>query len=99
MKLTNHNKNNTYDIDTYVMRGTISMTDGEFFTAIKYLQAEYQKAVKNLDTYKRDSLSKLSSIHIDMKQTLCIGVEATRLLALKYHLKGYKDQNYGIEII
>lgn len=97
MKLINHNKNNSYDIDTYVMRGTIEMTHKEYVKAYLWLWGQYQKAIKNVETYKRDGLSSLHDI--ENETLFCLGVTATSLLAKKYHLKGYKDQNYGIKIV
>jgi hypothetical protein len=102
MKLINHNKNNHYDLDTYVMGGTITMTDKEYETSLRFLQNEYKKAVKTIDTYKRDSLSGLVN---RMPQTykgyklVDLGVTATQLLIKKHNLKGYKPQNYGIKVI
>jgi hypothetical protein len=102
MKLTNHNKNNAYSMkDGSVMRGTITMTRVEFANASRYLDQEYKKAKRNCNTYVRDCLGVTThEITRDFKDTLrCLGVCATQLLANKYHLKGYKDQNYGIKII
>lgn len=96
MKLINHKRDNSYDIDTYVMRGTIEMTPQEWTKAYLWLWGQYQKAIKDIDTYKRDSLSSLKR---DKGLLFSIGVLATSLLAKKYHLKGYKDQNYGIKLI
>ena len=96
MKLQNHNKNNTYDIDTYVMRGTITMTPTEWQKAYLWLLDKKQKATKNIETYTRDSLASLEK---DKGLLFSIGVFATQRLAQKYKLKNYKDQNYGIKII
>ena len=96
MKLTNHNDNNSYDIDTYVMRGTITMTPKEWNDAYLYLWNCYQRGITNVETYQRDSLSSLKK---DKGLLFSIGVLATSLLVKKYHLKGYKDQNYGIKLI
>ena len=98
MKLTNHRKDNSYDIDTYVMRGTIEMTPKEWTKSYLYLCGQWQKAIKNIDTYKRDSLSSII-LKSDKGQLFSIGVFATSLFAKRYHLKVYKDQNYGIKII
>ena len=95
MKLTNHNKNNSYTIDTYVMRGTIEMTPQEWTRAYLWLWDQYQKAVKDIETYKRDSLSSLKR---ENGRLFSIGVLATRLIAKKYGLQNYKDQNYGIKL-
>lgn len=96
MKLINHNKNNTYDIETYVMRGTIQMTSKEWKKSYLWLWGQYQKAIKDIETYKRDGLSSLKS---DKGLLFNIGVVATSLLVKKYKLNNYKNQNYGIEII
>jgi len=96
MKLINHQKNNFYTIDSYVMRGTIKMTAKEWQIAYLWLWGQYKKAVKNIDTYKRDSLSSLNK---EKGRLFCLGVCATGLIANKHHLNNYKDQNYGIRII
>lgn len=93
MKLTNHH---TYDIDTYVMHGTIEMTMEEYYKAFIFLRNKYHKAVKNLETYTRDSLAGLD--YERNKKLFSLGVTATSLIATRYHLKGYKNQNYGIQI-
>ena len=96
MKLINHKKDNAYDIDTYVMRGTIEMTQKEYAKAFLFLRAKYHKAVKNCDTYVRDSLSSLDMFR--GTGYISLGVCATSLIAKKYGLKNYKDINYGIKI-
>jgi len=96
MKLINHNQNNTYEIETYIMRGTIEMSPKEWENSYLYLSEQYKKAVKNTETYTRDSLSSLKK---DKGLLFSVGVLATKLLAIKYKLKNYKDQNYGIKII
>lgn len=96
MKLINHKQNNSYNINTYIMRGTIEMTPKEWLKAYMYLWGQWQKAIKDIDTYKRDGLSSLDT---KKEQLFSIGVSATSLLVKKYHLKGYKNQNYGIKII
>lgn len=96
MKLTNHKKENSYTIDTFVMRGTITMTCTEYENAIMFLLREYQKAVKKCDTYTRDSLSGLKLLAVPRLSSL--GVCATKLIVKKYGLTGYKDQNYGIRV-
>ena len=101
MKLTNHNDNNTYTIDTYVMRGTIEMTKQEFKEAKIFLLNQYNKAVLEVDTYTRDSLSNLvntGKIHREQPEYSSWGVCATKLIAEKYSLKNYKSQNHGIKI-
>ena len=96
MKLINHKDSNAYNIDTYVMRGTIEMTPQEWTKAYLWLWGQYQKAIKSVDTYKRDSLSSLKR---EKGRLFSIGVLATSLLAKKYGLKNYKNINYGIKII
>lgn len=98
MKLINHNKNNTYDIDTYVMHGTIKMTLKEWEKVYKLLERKYNNAVKYCKTATRDGLCGCMD-KIYANNPFSIGVTATSLLAKKFHLKGYKDQNYGIQII
>lgn len=96
MKLTNHQKNNFYDVDTSVMRGTISMTPNEYKKVYAYLCDQYQKAVKSIDTYKRDNLSSLKK---ETNKLFCLGVVATALIAKKWKLKRYNNGiNYGIKI-
>lgn len=95
MKITNHNPNNTYDIDTYVMRGTIEMTPQEWREAYSFLQKKYKQAAQKTDTYPRDSLA---SIRKNSGLLFSVGVPATQLLFKKYKLKNYKNQNYGIKI-
>lgn len=102
MRLTNHQKDNSYTIDTYVMRGTITMSLSEYKDAVEYLKRTYTRAVKLCDTYTRDSLSPFSFYygHIEKPiKPVCFGVCATQLLVTKYRLPNYKDQNYGIVII
>lgn len=82
------------------MRGTITMSHKEYKKAYLWLWGQYQKAIKDIDTYKRDSLSSLKGKEeIGNMRMFDWGVTATRLLSNKYRLKGYKDQNYGIKII
>jgi hypothetical protein len=101
MKLINHNKNNSYDIDTYVMHGTIEMTQVEFAQTHRFLELMYQKAKKNCDTAIRDGLNTglrlmTRSLH---RNPIDIGTTATALIAKAQGLKNYKQQNYGIKII
>jgi hypothetical protein len=100
MTLTNHKNDYSYDINTYVMRGTITMTPKEWTEAYKWLKQIYFTAIKQIDTYKRDSLSHLFTGNFDNSQKLfSIGVEATRLIANKYKLDRYRAINYGIHIL
>ena len=96
MKLLNHNANNTYDINTFTMRGTITMTPAEWQKSYLWLWGQYQKAIKNVETYKQDSLASLKK---DKGLLFSIGVLATQLLAKKHKLKNYKNQNYGVKIV
>ena len=97
MKLINHKRDNSYDIDTYVMRGTIEMTSDEYDQVYAYLKETYNQAVKNCDTYVRDSLSSLK--YFMGIGYISLGVCATKLIVNKYHLESYKDQNYGIKVL
>ena len=97
MRITNHNVKNSYDVNTYVMRGTITMTRKEYQKAFKWLQSEYSKAIENCETYKRDSLCSLHDVKGD--GVVSLGVYASQMIAKKYGLKGYKNHNYGIKII
>lgn len=96
MKLTNHNKNNCYNLKegTYI-KGTITMTSKEWKDSYLWLWDQYQKAKLSIDTYKRDCLSSLKA---DSGQLFSIGVEATKLLVKHKKLSNYKDQNYAIRI-
>jgi len=96
MKLTNHQQSHFYTIDTYTMHGTIEMTPKEWQKSYLYLWDQWQKAIKDIDTYKRDSLSSLKK---DKGLLFSVGVLATSLLVNKYHLNGYKSRNYGIKIV
>ena len=99
MKLINHSDSNIYDIDTYVMRGTIIMTQEEFNWALMFLKKEYTKAKRRCDTYIRDGLSGLEERFKNKgKRNFCLGITATKLLVEKYNLQNYKDVNYGIRI-
>ena len=95
MKLKNRQKDNFFEVDDAIMRGTIEMTAKEWQKSYLWLWGQYQKAVKDIETYKRDSLSSLKK---EQGRIFCIGVEATRLLVKKYKLKNYKDVNYAIII-
>jgi len=95
MKLKNYNGDSFYTIDTYVMRGTIQMTHNEYDKVYDYLSKEKTKAIKNVDTYKRDSLYSLKK---ETKRMFSVGVCATKLIVDKYGLKNYKDVNYGIHV-
>jgi hypothetical protein len=99
MKLTNHNKNNSYTINTFVIHGTITMTRKEAEAVTAMLLNEYMKAVKRGDTYTRDSLKTFSMVRMGDASLICIGVRATELIAERYNLQGYKPINYGIKII
>lgn len=96
MKLNNHSGNNVYDINTYVMRGTITMTPGELEEVVSYLKKEYKRAKQRANTYIRDSLYKFENRIIG--KSFSLGVTASRLIANKYKLEKYKNQNYGIRI-
>lgn len=96
MKVINHQKNNFYDLDTYIMRGTIEMTPKEWTKAYLWLWGQYQKAIKDIATYERDSLSSLKR---EQGKIFSIGVCATKLLFKRFKLKNYKDQNYAIKIV
>ena len=98
MKLINHNKNNSYDINTYVMRGTIEMTRKEFCKVFKYLTNEYHNAELNCITQTRDGLSHAVDGFKSTGNLFNLGVCATGLIVSKYGLKNYKQQNYGILI-
>ena len=97
MKLTNHRKDNSYTIDTYVMHGTIEMSRPEYQKVYLYLWGQYQKAIKDIETYKRDGLSSLGCTR--EKNLFSFGVVATKLIVKRFGLTGYKDQNYGIKIV
>ena len=100
MKLTNHSDSNIYDINTYIMRGTISMTQEELLEVYPFLLRELKKAIKNVDTATRDGLWNIKDRfnHRRGKRKFCLGITATRLIVKKYNLKNYKDVNYGIKI-
>jgi len=99
MKLINHKKNNIYDIDTYVMRGTIIMNEKEFTETWRALQTAYKRSLKECNTNIRDGLSRIASgAYPDTKKRFCLGITASSLIALKYNLKNYKRHNYGIKI-
>ena len=88
MKLTNKNNSNIYDVDTYVMRGTISMSKDEWKEVLMFLEKEYKKAVKNCDTYIRDSLWNFEKRFENKgKKIFCLGITATQLLVNKYNLQ------------
>jgi len=106
MKLTNHNKNNSYTIpkESTIARGTITMTLAEYKDACSYLNRTYKRAYELCDTYMRDSLSLFSFFTGDTtypkEKIVCFGVCATEHIATHYQLKNYKhDINYGIEVI
>jgi hypothetical protein len=97
MNIKNHKKDNGYNLkDGSYMRGTITMTSKEWQKAYLWLWGQYQKAIKDIDTYKRDSLASLKK---DSGQVFSIGITATSLLAKRYKLSNYKNQNYAIKII
>jgi hypothetical protein len=103
MKLTNHNKNNHYDVDYSVMSGTIEMNSNEFEKCFSYLVKEYEKAVINIDTYTRDSLSNVKHFNEyndegGLEEYFCWGVKATQMIAKKYKLNNYKNVNYAIRV-
>ena len=101
MKLINHRRNNNfYDIDNYVMRGTITMTRAEFQNAMEVLQRRLNRAIKECDTYIRDGLmSKSWIVEPKAKSLFSLGVVATKLIANQYGLKNHRKQNYGIQIL
>lgn len=95
MQLKNRQKNNFFYVDDAVMRGTIEMTSQEWQKCYLWLWGQYQKAIKDIETYKRDSLASLKK---DKGRIFCIGVLATQLIVKKYKLKNYRDVNYAIII-
>lgn len=100
MKLINHRKEYAYTINTYVMDGTIQMTSKEFQSVMEFLQKKLNQAIKNCDTYVRDSLmSKSWIVEPTVKSFFSLGVVATKLIANEYNLKNHRKQNYGIQII
>jgi hypothetical protein len=100
MTLINHQNNYSYDIDTYVMRGTITMTKKEWQEAYNWLKSTYLQTIPSISINIFDSLSSLFSKPFDHNQRLFfIGVEATRLIATKYNLERYRAINYGIHIL
>lgn len=96
MKVTNYQKDNYQYIGDCVVRGSIKMTMQEFFEAEKYLKKEYQKAVKNNNTYIRDEL-KYTKLLPENKRVV-MGVTATELVFKRYKLPRYKQQNYVWEV-
>ena len=96
MRVTNYHRNNYRYIDDCIVRGSIKMTFEEFLEAEKYLKKEYQKAVKDCNTYIRDNLcyTKLLPEH----GNVVMGVTATELVFKRYKLPRYKQQNYVWEI-
>lgn len=98
MKLTNHNKNNRYDVDTFVMGGTITMTQAEWKKARNYVLMRYELAKKSFNTYIRDSINTDRLLTLN-SGVFSIGVVATGLIAHKFNLKGLRKQNYAIKII
>lgn len=101
MKLTNHPNSNIYDINTYVMRGTITINQEEFEKISEFLIKIEKEAIKDCNTYVRDGLSGIKKRLKNRKgkRKFCLGITATRLIAGQYNLKNYKDVNYGIRII
>lgn len=101
MKLTNHRKNN-YGNDVYgnVIAGTITMSQQEYADVYQYLSTVYGKAKRENNTYCRDSLAHLFSTDflVSTRNIFSVGVMATKLIALHYHLPKYKDQNYIIKL-
>jgi len=100
MKLTNHNKNNHYTIDTFSIWGTIEINQKEYKKVYEFLMAKRDKAIIDVETYMRDSLENIKYFQNKTAGDLfSFGVLATQLVAKKYGLKNYKKQNYGIKII
>jgi HPt (histidine-containing phosphotransfer) domain-containing protein len=100
MDIVNHNKNNHYDINTYVMSGTITMTLKEYKRVYAFLMDKREKAIENNKTYARDSLENVKHHqHKEKGNLFSLGVYATQLLCKKYKLNNYKNQNYGIKIV
>ncbi len=81
------------------MRGTIEMTVEEFVKANDYLGEEYKKAIKNCDTYIRDTIGGWVGLVPDVGNYFALGGTATKLIASKYGLANYKSINYGIKIV
>lgn len=100
IKLINHN--DYYDINGTVIRGTITMSSTDYKKTLDYLKKVYLKALKDCDTYKRDSLSFMQhytgKIYETPKSIISLGICATKLIVGRYKLKNYKDINYGIKI-
>lgn len=106
MQLKNHNKENHYTInnDSSVMRGTIEMNRKEYARAIIFIQNEYAKATKKINTAIRDGLATALIHHREDYMApigsnfVCLGVTATALIAKRYKLSNYKNVNYAIKI-
>ena len=96
MKVTNHNKNNCIYTKDCVVRGTITMSEQEFYQVEKYLKARYIKAVKDCETSIRDGLKYTKLLPKSKK--VVMGVTATRLIFEKFNLPRYKEVNYLWEI-
>lgn len=103
MQLKNHYEKNEYNLeDGTRIKGTIVMSFEEYKKVILFIEKEYQKAVKKIDTYKRDSLGVSLAKEKKRMKTLgryvCLGIEATKLIVKKYKLEKYKGQNYAVLI-
>lgn len=98
--LKNYNKQNHFNLSdgTYI-KGVIKMDYQDFCKVYEFLRREYKKAVKKIDTYKRDSLAKAIDVkNFDRYKPFSVGITATKLIAKKFNLDRYKDQNYAIII-
>ena len=95
MQLKNRQKNNFFEVGSYIMRGSIEMTGKEWQKCYLWLQIQHEKAVKDTKTYQRDSLASLPKKN---GEVFNIGICATQLLINKYKLKNYRDVNYAIII-
>lgn len=100
MMLKNYySKNHFWLDDGTTIKGIIEMNYQEWCDVYHFLQNEYKKAVKKIETYKRDSLN-YALKQFDKKKPFSIGITGTYEIVKKYNLLNkYKNQNYAIKII
>ena len=100
MHLKNYNKKNHFNLECgTIMKGVIYLTPDEWEKASQHLKKEYQKAVKNIETYKRDSLGYAIKQTAIKNKPFSVGVVGTFEIVKKYNLLDkYKAQNYALII-
>ena len=98
MIIKNYNRQNHFHLeDGTVIKGVVKMDYSEWCDAYAHLVKEHTKAIKKVETYKRDALG-YAIRQFERRKPFSIGIAGTFEIVKKYSLDKYKNQNYAIVI-